>query len=221
MSLFKDETASHLTHEFKTPLNAIQSAKLILAEEMAKPEPDQKKIADYMAMIERNTARLEEFVHEILSFSKAGPEQAYERQSIELSEVLNNVLERMPGLEARLTVRKDGDLSVYASREGITQVLTNVIANAVKFCPEGPIELDMRGEAHSVEISVRDYGQGIAPADLENIFKPFVKTQSGNIKGSGLGLSIVKRWVDLHGGTVWAESAGIGKGAVIYVRIPK
>jgi len=98
------------------------------------------------------------------------------------------------------------------------------VSNAIKFTPEaGRIEISVRSDADVAELSVRDTGVGIDPAFLPHVFEPFRQADSSMTReqgGLGLGLAITRRLVELHGGTIHAESAGIGRGTRITVRLP-
>jgi signal transduction histidine kinase len=213
-ALFQDEMTSHITHEFKTPLNAIQSAKEILEEELRRTTPDSAKVRDYMDMIQRNSERLEKFVLEILDFSRAGAnETTTEKNRVDMQRLCAETIARLPMIHGRVEVTATGPMDALASAEGIAQIFSNLLSNAAKFSPEGKIAITINGNDTEVEVSVQDQGCGITETNLEKVFDPFVTSKKGNLKGSGLGLAIVKRWVEFHNGRVWAESAGENRGA--------
>jgi signal transduction histidine kinase len=221
-ALFQDEMTSHITHEFKTPLNAIQSAQEILDEELRRPTPDSAKVHDYMNMIQRNSERLEAFVLEILNFSKAGANETItEKNRVDMQRLCAETIARLPMIHGRVEVTATGPMDALASAEGIAQIFSNLLSNAAKFSPEGKIRVNITGNDAEVEVTIEDRGCGIAEKDLEKIFEPFVTSKPGNPKGSGLGLAIVKRWVEFHNGRVWAESPGENRGAKFTFVIPR
>lgn len=120
---------------------------------------------------------------------------------------------------------------VTADERKIRQVIYNLLANAVKFTPDGgKVEISARlvdcggaGEGRCLEISVADTGIGIPLAEQQRIFEPFVQLDSGHARqyeGTGLGLALVKRFVELHGGRVWLRSEGKGKGSTFSFVLP-
>jgi signal transduction histidine kinase len=120
-----------------------------------------------------------------------------------------------------------GSLPVYVlgDRTRLQQVLWNLLSNAVKFTPEGGrVEVRIEAQDRNVEISVADTGKGIAPEFLPVVFDRFWQADSSAPRpqgGLGLGLSLVKHLVEMHGGTVAAASEGIGRGATFHVTLPR
>jgi signal transduction histidine kinase len=112
---------------------------------------------------------------------------------------------------------------VLADEGRMKQVVWNLVSNAVKFSAQGTIELSVRADGERVELAVRDTGLGLDGESLERIFDRFQQfgaDGSGRVAGLGLGLWLVKNLVDLHGGTITAESPGLGQGATFRVRLP-
>jgi len=113
---------------------------------------------------------------------------------------------------------------VLGDRKRFHQILSNLIGNAIKFTPEhGSIEISLQHDDSEIQLRVRDSGKGIDKQFLPHIFEPFVQGDSTSTRrhgGLGLGLTIVHHLVQLHGGTIEAESLGEGKGAVFTVRLP-
>lgn len=222
-AIFQDASTSHLVHEFKTPLDAIQSAKEILDSELAKPKRNTAKIHDYLDMIQRNSERLEKFVLAVLNTVKAGDVSVdFEKEEVDLNKLLTETQMELPQLSGRITIQAADGLKVRGYQEGLRQVLVNLLSNAAKFCPDGRIDIDAQKLSGGIEISIRDEGRGIEKKDLERIFIPFAQSKEGkNIKkGSGLGLAIAQKWVEAHNGKIWAESEGLGKGARFIFFLP-
>jgi signal transduction histidine kinase len=113
---------------------------------------------------------------------------------------------------------------VYADRTRIRQVMINLVNNAVKFTEQGSITLQAARQGEHVLISVRDTGVGISPDKLESVFQEFTQLDTSTTRkagGTGLGLPISRRLIDMHGGRMWAESTGIpGEGSTFYVELP-
>ncbi len=219
-SLFQDSVASQLTHEFKTPLAAIQSARATLEEAAGDPSIDPRKLRDYVAIIERNTARLEKFVCDILDFNRVKDiSSGTQMETVDIRDICRTVLLDFQGRNIQVTGSTTN--LIQGSTEGLRQVLSNLIGNAIKFCPDGLVEVSISEDESRLQVSVQDQGVGIPPENLEKIFQPFFKTPSPHhIAGNGLGLAIVKQWIDFHNGTIWAESEGEGKGTKISFTLP-
>lgn len=223
-SLFQDRVSAEITHGFKTPLAAIQSAHAILEDELAEATPNKKMVHDYLDLINRNTTRLQKFVGDVLDFSRVRASFKVEKyEPVDLIDMLYDIGQDFPDLEGRLNFPGVQELKIYCVREGLRQILSNLISNAEKFGSQGLISVSVQDKGMKVEIAVKDVGLGIAKENLERIFDPFFRTGEGTdpIKGTGLGLAIVKKWVEFHNGKTWAESPGLGKGATFFVSLPK
>ncbi|WP_455276200.1 sensor histidine kinase [[Eubacterium] cellulosolvens] len=116
-----------------------------------------------------------------------------------------------------------GRLFIQGDSIRLSQALINLLNNASKFTPErGKIELSVENMKESIQVQVKDSGIGIRKKDLERIFEPFANIKKPNyIKGTGLGLSLTKGFVEAHGGKIWVESSGEGKGAEFTFTLPK
>jgi signal transduction histidine kinase len=112
-----------------------------------------------------------------------------------------------------------GDDRVVADREKMSQVFSNLFSNAVKYTENGSIAVSINRERESVLCSVTDTGRGVHPEFLEKIFDRYFQAP-GASKGAGLGLAIAKGWVEAHGGRIWAESEGEGKGTTVTFTLP-
>jgi PAS domain S-box-containing protein len=222
----KDEFLGMLSHELRNPLAPIWSSTYILRH--AVPGSDQARRAQ--GVIERQTQHLTRLVDDLLDVTRISRGKIELRRTrVDLREVALRaaddfrVMMDERGLAFRLAVpatRMWAD--VDATR--VTQVLGNLLHNAAKFSSRGDeVELSLRAVDEDAEISVRDTGAGIDPALLPEVFDPFVQgrhTLARTEGGLGLGLALVKGIAELHGGTVSAASAGIGKGAEFVVRLP-
>jgi signal transduction histidine kinase len=165
------------------------------------------------------------------------------KQPCDASLVAKLVVEQNQPLALRkqqsLTLNAEPDCIVYADVARLTELIDNLVSNAIKYSPFGkPITVScqksyphLQGESErsaqshrpSVLIAVKDEGQGLTEADMSQLFGKFQRLSArptGGEYSTGLGLSIVKKLVELHGGKVWAESAGRGKGATFFVELP-
>jgi signal transduction histidine kinase len=224
----KSEFLANMSHELRTPLNAIIGFSEVLGEKYF-GELNEKQ-GEYVDDILSSGRHLLSLINEILDLSKveAG------RMELELAEfdlplALENartfVRERATKNGIRLDLTVDERLGEFTGDERkVKQILLNLLSNAVKFTPEGGrIEIRARQANGAVEISVSDTGIGIAPKDQERIFEEFRQVGGGNTKkteGTGLGLTLAKKFVELHGGKIWVESE-VGKGSTFSFTLPE
>ncbi len=222
----KDELLSMTSHELRTPLNAILGWSRLLRSGTLSDE----KQARALDTIERNARVQVKLVDDLLDFSRVVTGRLrLSLAPLDPAQVVEAAVDVIrPAAEAksvRLQVLLDpdaGTLNGDASR--IQQVVWNLLSNAVKFTPRGGrVYVRMQREESYVEIVVGDTGAGIEPSFLPHVFQPF-RQQDATITrthgGLGLGLAIVKHLVELHGGTIEAQSDGPGKGATFVVRLP-
>jgi signal transduction histidine kinase len=171
-------------------------------------------------MINRNSTRLEGFVQQILSLSKSGAQITNQWGEFSLDSLVKDVVALFPKHADRIRL-EGGETRVNGMEEGLRHALTNLLANAVNYAPSGSIVVRWNDEPPFLGLSIQDQGIGISPEDLQKLFTPFQRGKSAPGKGTGLGLVIAKRWVEAHGGRIWAESAGLGKGSTFFVQLPK
>lgn len=222
--------ASYLTHELRAPVTAIRLGLEILQEQIqGRLEADERHM---LCVAVRNTTRLEGLVNDIMDYSKlmAGRLGVHR----EPCSARRLAAEAVDGLQAMAVSRgirlvKEGGEPlprVHADRRRVIQVLTNLIANALKFTPpRGTVTVSVRPGRHEHEgtlvFKVKDTGRGIPSGELESVFDRFAQS-SLNAKaseGTGLGLTLARLMVGLHGGRIWAESWK-GLGATFYFTIP-
>jgi signal transduction histidine kinase len=225
-SRHKSEFLASMSHELRTPLNAIIGYSEMLAEEAG--EAGAGALLADLEKVNAAGKHLLSLINDILDLSKveAG------RMELELAEFdLGGALEtarvmlteRAARKGLTLTLEVPPDLGrVEADERKVKQVVFNLLTNAVKFTPGGGrVTLSARRADGHVEIAVADTGVGIAPEDLPRIFEEFrqVGDQAGQSEGTGLGLALVKRFVELHGGSVRLESQ-VGVGSTFTVALP-
>jgi GAF domain-containing protein len=225
-SRHKSEFLANMSHELRTPLNAIIGFSEVLNERMFGELND--KQAEYLKDIHASGTHLLSLINDILDLSKveAG------RMELELSDfslpaaidsALTLVRERATrrGVTLRAAVH-DGVGEVSGDERKIRQVLLNLLSNAIKFTPEGGrIEVKAVPEGGVVDVSVSDTGVGIAPEDHEAVFEEFrqVGASAAKQEGTGLGLALCRKFVELHGGKIWVTSA-LGVGSTFTFRLP-
>ena len=225
-SRLKDDFLATLSHELRTPLTAI----LGWASIITRGHSSEAQIAHAMRAIERSAQRQARLVEELLDVSRLVSGQLRLKLSgVSLSAVVDEAVESVrPAVEAKkLELVKQLDAptrTVRGDADRLQQVVWNLLSNAVRFTPQGGrIEVRLREVDEQVEIRVSDTGIGIHPDFVPHVFERFRQADSSTTRrhgGLGLGLAIVRHLVELHGGTVGADSAGEGQGAAFTVRLP-
>lgn len=224
-TLAKDEFLSVVSHELRTPLNAILGWAGILQNDQSNAEIFKKGLDT----IRRNAKIQTQLIEDILDFSRIiSGKLRLEVRQINLTEIVENAIDVVtPAANAkniRIQTVLDSSGIVFGDPDRLQQVLWNLLTNAVKFTPKGGrIQIRMQRINSSVEISVSDTGKGISADFLPYIFERFQqqdKTKSRRHDGLGLGLAITYRIIELHGGTIRAESPGEGLGATFTVNLP-
>ena len=223
----KSEFLANMSHELRTPLNAIIGFSEVLGERMF-GELNEKQ-AEYTEDILSSGRHLLSLINEILDLSKVeAGRMELEVAAFDLPLAIENartfVRERATKHGINLDVTIDDRLGDFVGDERkIKQVLLNLLSNAVKFTPEGGrIGINAKQVDGSVEISVSDTGIGIAPEDQARIFEEFRQVGSDyahKTEGTGLGLTLAKKFVELHGGRIWVESE-VGKGSRFIFTLP-
>ena len=223
----RDEFLSIASHELNTPLASLRMALQTLQRMFAQPEGGTEELRNRLTETAlRQGARLSDLVASLLDVTRIdGGRTRFEPEALELCELVREVSERFAfdlnragsALELCLPVPVPG----VWDRSHLDQVLTNLLANAVKFGDGRPIELAVRGEDHRAFIVVRDQGIGIAASRLPFIFDRFERAvSSAHYGGLGLGLFIARRLVLEHGGRISVESI-VGQGATFTVELPR
>jgi signal transduction histidine kinase/ActR/RegA family two-component response regulator len=222
----KDEFLATLSHELRSPL----SAALSWTHMLRRGQLDAEKTARALETIERSTRLQVRLIEDLLDISRiVSGKLTLETAAVDLGPVIDAAIETArAGVEARhlrLTVERAPEtLAVVGDAARLEQVVGNLLANAVKFTPAGgTVTVAWRRDAEHAEIVVRDTGVGISAETLPHVFDRFRQADSSTTRrhgGLGLGLAIVRHLVELHGGTIVAESAGENQGTVMRIRLP-
>jgi len=235
----KDNFLNNTTHELKTPLIPIKSqVQLLLAEDYGSLNEEQKKSIE---MIASNEGHLESLVDEVVDITKIrSGKLKLVLEEADLAEIITKVVQDMKQLarekRIQLTLAPMPELGKLSlDKKRIIQVLSNLLNNALKFIPlrsssyggqapqKGKVTVEVKREKDKVVVSVVDNGIGMSKETLKKLFTPFFQAQSDEARkyeGTGLGLAISKGFVEAHGGTIQAESAGEGKGSTISFSLP-
>jgi CheY-like chemotaxis protein len=225
-SHLKDEFLAMVSHELRTPLNAVLGwARMLESTQMPPPRAEHA-----IAAIGRSASALAHMVDDLLDTSrilKGTIRLALER--VDVVTVAHAALDAVRPLAAAKNVRlaldaTPGERTVSGDAGRLQQVIWNLLANAIKFTPDGGrVDVFVESSNSQVEVRVVDTGQGISPHFLPHVFERFRQADDATTQrhtGLGLGLSIVCQLVELHGGTVHAASEDVGRGATFTVRLP-
>jgi signal transduction histidine kinase len=220
----KSDFVSIVSHEFRTPLTGIQG----FSEMMQSENLTLDEMREYAGDINKDAHRLNRMITEMLDLDKMeSGRMEIHREPVDLNAIVNEAADRIRPNAPRhpMSVRLDplvGEMS--GDRDKLTQVMANLLDNAVKYSPNGgEIVVSTRVEGPSAHVAVRDHGMGIPQGALETIFERYGRVESlatRHIRGTGLGLPIVRQIVQLHGGAVWVEST-VGEGSVFHVTLPR
>jgi len=222
----KDDFLATLSHELRNPLHAVVGWLQILRQRWE----DESRRERALDTIERNARALQRMIEDLLDASRAS------RGKLELNlaptpvgtlvtSVLDTVRPSAAARQIEINERLEAaDAVVSGDYDRLAQVVINLVSNAIKFTPEGGrVDVALTRDEDAVVITVHDTGRGINPEALRHIFEPFRQTgprMAGTEGGLGLGLSVARHIVELHGGTVSADSQGPGTGATFTVRLP-
>ncbi|MDN3676936.1 ATP-binding protein [Flavobacterium paronense] len=222
----KDEFLDTVTHELRTPITAIRASSEILYDDDEIPEELRKQ---FLQNIISESDRLNRLIDKILDLEKF--ETGRQKANVGLYKVLEtieNAIEPLQQLIANknihIHIEGNNNLKVDFDQDRIVQVVTNLISNAIKFCPEsnGLISVAVYDKSNYVQVEVSDNGKGINANDFDIIFDKFYQSTNQNFKkpiGSGLGLAICKQIIELHKGKIWATNNTTG-GACLSFTLP-
>jgi signal transduction histidine kinase len=224
----KSELMSFATHEIRTPITVMRGyATMLLDGDRGEITPQVKDLLQKIMISGNDVIAL---LTQYLDKSKIELGQidfVYTR--FDMSELINEILTtfqihaEQKGLT--LTTALDGShkYMVYADQAKMKEVITNIIDNAIKYTPTGSVAVSIKNERGDVIIKVADTGVGINQEIIPFLFKEFSRSdlQKVNIRGTGLGLYLARKFTEGHNGKIWAESRGEGKGAEFYIRIPE
>ena len=227
LSELKSEFVSIVSHELRTPLTITrEGVSLIIDEVLGDVNEEQKKILN---VSRDNVDRLARLINSLLDISKI------EAGKIDLRKTSFNIVELAnevsAAFEAKIKEKKielktnfsSKKIEIYGDYDKITQILTNLLSNAIRFTEEGSVEIAIKDKEEAVECSVCDTGIGIAKEDLPKVFgkfQQFGRAYGPGEKGTGLGLSIAKKLIEFHEGSIHVESE-IGKGTEFSFILPK
>ena len=214
-----------VSHDLRAPLRAIHGfARILLEDHQTKLDPEAQRL---LGVIDQNTRRMGQLIDDLLAFSRLG-RQAISAERIDFNELTDSVVEEIRRAEEHRNGHFDIKIDQLEPARGdpalLRQVVSNLLQNAVKFTrgrPQARIEVGSTPEDHETVYYVRDNGAGFDPRYTDKLFGVFQRLHSTeDFEGTGVGLAIVKRIVQRHGGRVWAEGK-LNEGATFYFTLPR
>jgi signal transduction histidine kinase len=225
-SKHKSEFLANMSHELRTPLNAILGYTELILDKIYGSVPEQ--IQAVLERVEQNGRHLLSLINDVLDLSKieAG-HLSLSLNDYSMKEVVQTVVTAVESLAAEknleLTVTLSPEVDYgKGDEQRITQVLMNLVGNAIKFTEAGEVKVEATASNDTFVVSVSDTGPGLSKVDQQKIFEEFHQVDASSTRkkgGTGLGLSIAKKIVEMHGGRIWVEST-LGKGATFSFTLP-
>ena len=225
-SQHKSRFLANMSHELRTPLNAILGYTELIADGIYGTPPE--KMQTVLKRVESNGRHLLGLINAVLDLSKIEAGQFtldladYSLQNV--TQTVYNAIELL-ALDKKLTFKTElqsGLPSGHGDERRLTQVLLNLVGNAIKFTDAGEVVIRAEASDGTFNLAVRDTGPGIAAADQAKLFQEFQQADNSMTRkkeGTGLGLAISKRIIEMHGGRIWCESQ-VGRGSTFFVMLP-
>ena len=225
-SKHKSEFLANMSHELRTPLNAILGYTELILDKIYGDVPEQ--IQEVLERVEQNGRHLLSLINDVLDLSKIEAGQlTLSLADYSMKEVVQTVVTAVESLaaeknlELKVTVSPEVDCG-KGDEQRISQVLMNLVGNAIKFTEGGEVEVEATASNDTFVVSVSDTGPGLSEGDQQRIFEEFHQVDASSTRkkgGTGLGLSIAKRIVEMHGGRIWVEST-LGRGSTFSFTLP-
>lgn len=223
----KDEFLANMSHELRTPMNSIIGFSEVLCDGKFGPLNERQK--KYAKNILTSGRHLLSLINDVLDLAKVeSGKMVLEASLFLVKDCLEEAVLMTDGLPSSGKIKPVLELApdlgeLRADQRKIKQVVYNLLANAVKFTPAGKVGIRARRIDNGIEVAVWDTGIGIAPENLGKVFEAFFRVESAHTKeteGTGLGLAICQKIIELHGGRIWIESEGVGKGTTVKFTVP-
>jgi len=221
----REQFFRYMVHELRAPLSPLVTVTSLLK----KPEilEDKGRVQKLLSTVARSTDRLQSFVNDYLELSRINEQQlTLKQESLNLRTIIDEVVEEQKVLAEdkglSLEVKPWDDFSIKGDDFVIRTVVRNLVNNAVKYTREGSVTIEVHHDTEKFRIQVCDTGPGLTEEEQKNIFHEFGRIQrTSGLKGSGLGLALVKKLVDTSQGRVSVESRGKDKGSTFTVELPR
>ncbi len=224
----KSEFLSVASHQLRTPLTAIKGyASMLLEGDFGNIIDPQKH---NIQIIYDSAQRLADLVADLLDLSRIeSGRMEFDFAPVNLCDVVESVMQELvPKAKARNLLLYFDNVNrfcpeIRADKEKIRQVVINLIDNALKYTVQGSVTVQLLKNGNELQLSIKDTGIGVDPAEKDKLFEKFFRTKAANEltrEGTGLGIYVVKKIVDSHGGRIWFDSGGVNQGTTFYVTLP-
>jgi signal transduction histidine kinase len=226
---FKNEILGTVAHDLRSPLSVIMGRAELMNELVSMPEIPADKVRDQIGHIRSSAGQMTEMVNDLISDAMMDAHNiAIKHERVDLVPILGEVVSSNRALAERkrqtIQLKAPPQARWVCDPDRLREAVDNLVNNAIKYSPVGGmIEIDLAVEADRIVIRVKDEGAGLSEADLSRLFGRFQRLSARPTAGessTGLGLSIVKRIVELHGGRIRAESPGPGRGSTFIITLP-
>ncbi|HEY2853253.1 MAG TPA: ATP-binding protein [Gemmatimonadaceae bacterium] len=224
----KTEFISIVSHQLRTPLNTIKGYLSLLLEGVYGRLDTEKR--EPMERLSRSSERLIHLVNDLLGISRIQMGKiALDVGDVDLCEVVKSVVDEFgvvaeaKGIGLHASCPSGGVPVVAGDKQKLRDSVLNVVDNAIRYTEKGSVEVSVSREPNDLVVRVQDTGPGLDPEEARTLFESFQRGQVGRkhwAEGSGLGLYIAREFITLHGGAIWAESPGKGRGSSFFIRIP-
>jgi len=219
----KNAFICQLGHDLKNPIGPILTLLPELKEDLKDP-----KLLEIIDVLDRNVNHMKNLVTKTIKLGRLNsPNVQLNLEDINLESQVNEIIQRNRLLFNEKNIEIDnnipGDFIIKADKLQLTELFDNLTSNSVKYSPDGgKITIDVKKDENIVNVSIHDDGAGMTEEQLGHLFEEFYKADKSrhDFDSSGLGMPIAKRIVEKHGGKIWAESPGLGKGTTIFFTIP-
>ena len=224
----KTEFISIVSHQLRTPLNAFKGYLSLFLEGIYGKLDAEKRPP--MERLYRSSERLIHLVNDLLGISRIQTgKMALDVGEVDLCEIVKSVVDEFgviaeaKGIGLQASCPPGGVPLLAGDKQKLRDCVLNLVDNAIRYTEKGSVEVTLRREANDLVVRVQDTGPGLDPDDAKTLFESFHRGQVGRknwAEGSGLGLYIAKEFITLHGGAIWVESEGKGKGSSFFLRVP-
>jgi signal transduction histidine kinase len=222
----KEQLIQNISHELRTPLTFLKGySELMLEEAFGEIPPS---FRDPLKIVRQKTDTVVRLIERIISLQAMNP-QTLDLEPLNLADLVDEAVDRWEpqlrrmGIRARLDVWPDLP-PIVGDRKRLAEALDNLLNNAIKFSPRGgQATIRLRAQHELIHAEIADTGIGIPPDKLNKVFNRFYQvdgTSRRHFGGAGVGLALVRKIIEAHGGRVWAESAGLGQGSTFHLVLP-
>jgi len=228
LSRAKSEFISIASHQLRTPLTAVKGYISMIIEGTYGKLPE--KLTKPLENVYQSNERLIKLVNDLLNLSRleAGKLE-FKPEPTSLEKIISAVIEELKitatkkGLYLKIIKSPESLPKIMVDRDKLRQVILNIIDNAIKYTKNGGVTIELRRLNSKEQIRISDTGEGMTKNEVKSLFQMFSRATAGtqlHTEGAGIGLYVAKKFIEMHGGKIWAESQGKGKGSTFYIELP-